>query len=218
MFSLSECIPWITVGLAEPVAIVTINFIAIIVFVRNRNLRKRGAYLIINLAVVDMLAGVSAGINLFYFAGNYYCNLWKWYSSEDWEHYIVFTLEFGFPVASLINITAIALERLHATFLPLRYRVLKKWKYTIIIAAVWITAGLLLLASVVLIEFTQRIYYFYLRNSFSLICLLIICISYARIVVKVLGGAQPQHHAAATRERKLTMTWLIATVVSLLFY
>lgn len=85
MFSLSECIPWITVGLAEPVAIVTINFIAIIVFVRNRNLRKRGAYLIINLAVVDMLAGVSAGINLFYFAGNYYCNLWKWYSSEDWN-------------------------------------------------------------------------------------------------------------------------------------
>ena len=85
MFSLSECIPWITVGLAEPVAIVTINFIAIIVFVRNRNLRKRGAYLIINLAVVDMLAGVSAWINLFYFAGNYYCNLWKWYSSEDWN-------------------------------------------------------------------------------------------------------------------------------------
>ena len=165
-----------------------------------------------------MLAGVSAGINLFYFAGNYYCNLWKWYSSEDWEHYIAFTLEFVFPVASLVNITAIALERLHATFLPLRYRVLKNWKYTIIIAAVWITAGLLLLASVVLIEFTQRIYYFYLRNSFYLICLLIICISYACIVVKVLGGAQPQHHAAATRERKLTMTLLIATVVSLLFY
>lgn len=118
MFSLSECIPWITVGLAESVAIVTINLIAIIVFVKNRNLRKRGTYLMINLAIVDMLAGVSAGINLFYFAGNYYCNLWKWYSYKDWEYYIVFTPEFLFPVASLINITAIALERFHATFWP----------------------------------------------------------------------------------------------------
>ena len=35
-----------------------------------------------------------------------------------------------------------------------------------------------------------------------------------RIVIK----AQPQHHGAASRERKLTMTLLIATVVSLLFY
>ena len=218
MFSLSECIPWISVGLAEAVAIVTINLMAIIVFVKNRNLRKRGTYLMINLAIVDMLAGVSAGINLFYFAGNYYCNLWKWYSVGDWQHYKVFTLEFLFPVASLINITAIALERFHATFWPHRYRVLKMWKYTIVIAVAWITAGLLFIASVVLIQYTQRSYYFYLRNSFYLICLLIICISYARIVVKVLAAAQPQHRGAASRERKLTITLLIATVVSLLFY
>lgn len=190
MFSLSECIPWITVGLAESVAIVTINLIAIIVFVKNRNLRKRGTYLMINLAIVDMLAGVSAGINLFYFAGNYYCNLWKWYSYKDWEYYIVFTPEFLFPVASLINITAIALERFHATFWPHRYRVIKKWKYTIIIAVVWITAGLVFITCAVLIEFTRPSYYIHFSISFYLICLLIICVSYARIVIKVLRGAQ----------------------------
>ena len=31
-------------------------------------------------------------------------------------------------------------------------------------------------------------------------------------------GAQPQHHGAASRERKLTMTLLFVTVVSLLLY
>ena len=36
------------------------------------------------------------------------------------------------------------------------------------------------------------------------------------IVIKVRCGAQPQHHGAASRERKLTMTLLIVTVVSLL--
>ena len=219
MFSLAECIPWITVGLAESVAIVTINLTAIIVFLKNRNLRKRSTYLMINLAVVDILAGGSAATNLFYFAGHYYCNLWNWYSSEDWVYlYIVFAFENFFPVASLINITAIALERFYATFSPHRYRVLRKGTYTIVIAAVWITAGLFHLASVVLIKFALRNYYLHLRNSFILFCLLIICTSYARIVVKVCGGAQPQHHGVVSRERKLTITLLIVTVISLLFY
>ena len=38
------------------------------------------------------------------------------------------------------------------------------------------------------------------------------------IVIKVRCGAHPQHHGAAIRERKLTMTLLIVTVVSLLLY
>ena len=38
------------------------------------------------------------------------------------------------------------------------------------------------------------------------------------IVIKVRCGAQPQHHGAVNRERKLTMTLLIVTVASLLLY
>ena len=38
------------------------------------------------------------------------------------------------------------------------------------------------------------------------------------IVIKVRCGAQPHRHGAASRERKLTMTLLIVTVVSLLLY
>ena len=74
MSSLSECIPWMTVGLAESVAIVTLNLCTIIVFIRNRNLRKRSTYLVINLAVIDMVVGGVAVIKLFYAPGAY-CNL-----------------------------------------------------------------------------------------------------------------------------------------------
>ena len=66
MLSLSDCIPWMTVGLAEFVAIVTLNLFTIIVFTRNRNLRKRSTYLVINLAVIDMFVGLAAVYNLFY--------------------------------------------------------------------------------------------------------------------------------------------------------
>ena len=55
-------------------------------------------------------------------------------------------------------------------------------------------------------------------TSFNSICLLVIGISYVSIIMKVRCGSQPQHHGAASRERKLTMTLLIVTVVSLLLY
>ena len=65
MLSLSECIPWMTVGLAESVAIVTLNLCTIIVFISNRNLRKRSTYLVINLAVIDMFVGGVVVYDLF---------------------------------------------------------------------------------------------------------------------------------------------------------
>ncbi|KAL9979663.1 hypothetical protein ACROYT_G017363 [Oculina patagonica] len=76
MFSFPECITWLAVGLAMSVAIVTLNIITIIVFVKNRNLRKRSTYLVINLAVVDVLAGGFATYELFYVAG-VVCDVWR---------------------------------------------------------------------------------------------------------------------------------------------
>ena len=59
--SSSECIIWLTVFTAEFVAIVTVNLLAIILFIKNRNLRTRSMYLVISLTVADMLVGVLSG-------------------------------------------------------------------------------------------------------------------------------------------------------------
>ena len=124
-----------------------------------------------------------------------------------------------FPIASLTNITIIALERVHATFFPFRHRVLKKWVYGFLITVVWGTSGLVSSVSSTLLFLFEEIQYdIYSRFTFMSVCLLIICVSYTSIVIKVRCGAQPQHHGAASRERKLTMTLLIVTVVSLLLY
>ena len=69
-----------------------------------------------------------------------------------------------------------------------------------------------------LLQFDKLYYGLYLHATFLLICFLSICVSYSSIVVKVRCGAQPQHHGATSRERKLTITLLIVTVVSLLLY
>ena len=218
MLSLSECIPWMTVALVESVAIVTLNLCTIIVFIRNRNLRKRSTYLVINLAVIDMLVGGIAVYYLFYWTG-IHCNLWKLHSVEVGTGIFILVLIVFFPYGSLTSITIIALERLHATIRPLKHRVLKKWVYRLIIAAVWVTSGLVSIAYMLLFHFEETRYYgYYLYSTYFLICLVIICVSSTTIVIKVRCGAQPQHHGAASRERKLTMTLLIVTVVSLLLY
>ena len=46
LFSSSECIAWLTVVMTESVAIVTLNILTIIVFIKNRSLRKRSVYLV----------------------------------------------------------------------------------------------------------------------------------------------------------------------------
>ena len=122
--SSSACIIWMTVALAESVAIVTLNLCTIIVFIRNRNLRKRSMYLVINLAVIDMLAGGVAVYALFYWFG-VNCNVWRGHLNVHLQGYIVENILGVFPGMSLFSISIIALERAYATFRPLKYRVLK---------------------------------------------------------------------------------------------
>ena len=215
MFSLSECIAWMTIDLTVSVAIVAFNLCRIIVFTKSRNLRKRSMYLMINLAFVDMLVGGFSVYALFYWNGAN-CNVWKRHSIEVWANHTLFTLLFIFSNASLTNITIIALERLHATFFPFRHRLPRKWVYGLLIAAVWVTAALVSVSYVLLKRY--EIIFLYLRITFCSTSLLIICVSYTSIVIKVRCGAQSQHHRAASRERKLTITLLIVTVVSLLLY
>ena len=211
-----ECITWMTVGLAESVAIVTLNLCTIIVFMTNRNLRKRSMYLVINLAVTDFLVGGAGAYVLFYWFG-VICEVWKGHLNVHLVDYIVTRLLFVFPGISLLNIAIIALERAYATFRPLRHRVLKKRVYGLLIIFLWVCV--VSVASVSNRYFStpeNEVFDLYLKIASCLFLLLIICVSYTSIVIKVRCAVQPQHHGAASRERKLTMTLLIVTAVSLL--
>ena len=98
MLSLSECIAWMNVGLAESVAIVTLNLCTIIVFIRNRNLRKRSTYLVINLAVIDMFVGGFVAYTMFYSPG-VLCHVFILRSTENWAFVILQAFSVFFPLA-----------------------------------------------------------------------------------------------------------------------
>ena len=219
MFSSSECIIWFAAFLAVAVAIVTVNLLSIILFIKNSNLRTHGMYLVINLTVVDILVGGISTINLLSINTYIGCKT-AVIVRLPWEgNKITFFIFYWFPLTSLTNITVMSLERIHATFRPFRHRVIKKWVYGVTISVVWVLAGMISTAITMLLLFDKEwSHYQYLWPSYSLLCLFVICACYASIIVKICCGARPQHHGAARRQRKLTVTLLIMTFVSLLLW
>ena len=215
MFPRPECLTWLTIYFTVSFATAAFNAITIVVFIKHRNLRNRSAYLIINLAVADMLVGGFSTIDLSYHYESI-CNIWT--SDSGRSFYLRIAIAYLFLVCSLANVTAISLERVHATFWPFKHRVLKKRVYNVIIVVTWIIAGSMSLAYITLIEFNAPSAFFYLWNSFNAICLSVICISYASIFVKVRYSSQGLHLSASTRERKLTVILFIVTFLSLVLW
>ena len=170
---------------------------------RNRNLRKRSTCLVINLTVVDMLVGVLFGVPQFPFLP---CNIFVDYVENILTHVgLIFLL-----LASVTNIAVISLERMHATFRPIRHRVIKKWVYRVTIAGVWVLAFIVNLARFV-VTWTALV----LWPVYYCMCLFVICVCYTCISIKFFCGAHPQRHGGANRQRKLTVTFLIMAIVSL---
>ena len=202
-----ECITWMVVGLTESVTIIALNSLTVIAFCRDRNLRKRSTYLVISLAVADMLSGGSSALNFFDDVGETW-NLWR-HNRAYWYIPQVFIL--WFPVCSLTNMTVISLERLNATFWPFRHRTIKKSVYWVLIIAIWLTTLLFCALTMKYHHAYKEDYYHYAWGSFISICLLVICVSYVFIFVKLRFGNQPRHHGATNRERKLTVTLFTVT-------
>ena len=118
----------------------------------------------------------------------------------------------------MTNTAMISLERFHATFRPFRHRLIKRWVYVVAITAVWVFPVIVLV--ILGVELLYLIgYHHYILESYCLLCLIVTFVSYTSILFKFRFGAHPQRHcAAALRQRKLTVTLFITTLVSLLLW
>ena len=218
-FSASECIAWLTVIGMEAIVIVTLNALTIIVYLKERSLQKRSMYLVINLAVADLFVAGSAIIE-FWFLGRE-CNIWTDNRLGYTSYLSIYFMLLFFFTPSLISLGAISLERTHATFRPFKHRFIKKKIFGAAVAVVWITAGLFSTCLVLIIVLqplnSEPLRIFHISYySFCLFCHLIIVVSYSSVAIKIVRGNQPHHHGATSRERKLTKTLCLVTVVSLL--
>ena len=219
IFSSSECVTWLSLGMIESAVIIAGNLISIILFMKNNCLRKRGLFLVINLTVADMLAGGSFIADLILALDASYCKFSELTVGSYWRSVPLYFAIVFFPLTSLTNIAMISLQQTHATFRPFQHRVIKKWVYGVASVVVWVLAATVSATVVSLaLSTNSRSHYFYLWQSYNCLCLFVICVSYTSTVVKFCCGARPPHHGAARRQRKLTVTLLLMTVVSLLMW
>ena len=220
LYSTSECIPWLVVLIIECLAIVILNTITVVVFVKEkRQLQRRSTYLIIHLAMVDLLVGVVSGPLQIEIGMSQFCPLWNHRQKTISSQHLSFAFVYLFSSTSLTNLTAISLERLHATFCPFRHRFVRKWVYRVIIIVIWLIAIVREVAQIFLKGIAdQAVINTYLCILFYAVSLFVICVSYILITFKVRCSRHPQFHSRSKRERKLTGTALIVSLVSLLCF
>ena len=200
---------WPKVFISEFIVIAIINAFTVVAFARNRNLRKRTTYLIINLTVADLLVGAVSGpveaIGRHLDHGNGF----------SWQQFIILTASLMFPLASQANLSLISLERLHATLFPFRHCLIEKWLYFKVIIGSWMIT-LLLAFMISVLEMFELALNWYLFLCYTFLTLLIITVSSVIITINVKSNPPPQHFSAVASERKLSVTLSIVTVVSIL--
>ena len=216
----SQCIPWLVVLIIECLAIVVLNIITVVVFVKKkRQLQRQSTYLIIHLAIVDLLVGAVSGPLQIKHRMALNCPLWKFRRDTIWSNLLSFAFAHLFSFASLTNLIAISLERLHATFCPFRHRFVRKWVHRAIIIVIWLIPIVREVAQIFLWEIADLLVInTYLYLPFYTVSLFVICVSYILITIKVRCSRHPQIHSRSKRERKLTGTALIVSLVSLLCF
>ena len=194
---------WNNIFLSKIVLVFIINTFTLIAVAGNHHLRKRAFFLVINLTFADLLGGVVSRPLLMY---------------EDMplsHSIIVHLVESFFLAASLVSLSLISLDRLHATLYPFRHCLIEKQVYFKVIACSWVIA--LLMASVtVVIELTLddtsvRCVTF----SYTFITLIIITVSYISIRMKVKRTSH-SHSGVISSEKKLSLTLFVMTAAYML--
>ena len=225
MLSSAECSTWYAVFLTINVAVVAVNLLSILLFVKNSNLRTRAMYLVINLTVADMFAGGSTTFSVVFHFLLYDCefeNVFLTWQELPPMLVVLLTAELWLVLTSVAGIAVISLDRMHATFRPFRHRNIKKWAYGVTIAGVWILTAMIVIPFPLISLYGnlqqqwQLLFPLYLWRSYCFLCLIVICVSYTSIALKFWCGSHPPSHGAANRQRKLTVSLFIMTTVSLL--
>ena len=99
---------WFAAFLIECIVIFLLNAFTLATYIRNRHLRKRSTYMIINLTVVDLLVATVAGPSMIFEEDNLE-TVEGLEQDLSWQSFMFFTSQELFLVASLANISLISL-------------------------------------------------------------------------------------------------------------
>ena len=199
---------WLAVFFTELAVISIINGFTILTVGRNRHLRKRTTYLIINLTIADLFVGtVSGPMHI------YHIMTFKRGSGFGWRKFIVMFLDNVFTACSLLNLALLSLERLHATLFPFRHCLMLDWVYFKAVVCIWFLAVIPASAGAAFFLVAPQGSK-YVWASLVIAVLFTVIVSYVIIALNVKRNVPPYSSGAVSSDRKLTVTLLVVIILS----
>ena len=223
MYDTTIIVSLLFTAILEAVIIIIGNMFTIFVFWKHRNRLKRTSFLLINLAVADLLVGLTEPLAL----GSFDIQvLLEETSFNDGARNINISTPFQvtFAFASVFFLTLISLDRVYALIWPLRHRVSSAKRYIYSATFAWIAAlsagTTTMLAVHYILDFVQWIVTF---SCVMVLCLVTICASYLAIRTKlscrapIIDGTHNRQNEQQ-QNAKLSRTLFIVITTSLLFW
>ena len=196
------------------VLIVVGNVLTIFLFAVNKRLRKKSLFLVINMAIADLLLGaVSLPIYAYLVGGM--SQLWP----TDWdtsrENFYRF-VDDVLMQAALITEVMISIERCYAIYWPFKHRTLSQRSYCMLTLTAWILALLVSLVLFVLFltAYSNGFLYFWLPYTITQTfiicgCNIAICRKFQQRNI-----TSQQQNREASRNKRLTKTLFIICLIN----
>ena len=215
--SKAESIVWCSVFVLASALIVIGNIPTIVLFVGNKRLRKKSLFLVINMAVADLMLGAVSLPFYIYRIGEVGYHLWT--ASMDIYLASISVIADNVPtVASLVSATSISCERFYALYRPFKHRSLTKRTYLILILMLWTISTLD--TALFFLSFHLRFleHYNYYWLTLASISIAIMCGCNIAIWRKFRRGTVPgtQHQNRDLQNKRLTTTLLFVSILALL--
>ena len=209
----------------ESVIIIAGNIFTVSVFWKHRNRLKRTSFLLINLAVADLLVGFTEAISIGAFSIPRHLEDEDFHSAPSVNISTAFQITFAF--SSIEFLALISVERAYALIWPLRHRVAGTKGYICSATLAWIaaifTGTLTLLTAFDILDFAYWKVAIGSAKVAKVLCLVAICVSYLEIRkrlycrVPAIDGAH-NRQSEPQQNTKLSRTLFIMITASLLFW
>ena len=160
------------------ILVVVGNLLTIIIFAKNKNIRKNHLLLVVNMAFADLFLGAFS-LPVYIYDVGYEFRLWTMFvgnlgiNKPILIYYMI--VDTAFSQASLISAVFITCERFYAIRWPFKHRTLSTQAYRIAIFSVWVLA--LLISATVTgsnLSFSYK-YTTFFGGPYTLILILITC-------------------------------------------
>ena len=199
----------------EGVSILLGNIFTIFVFWKHRAELKRTSYLLVNLAVADLLVAIS----IFIVLGCEVQNLAEGHNNsiKRWQFTFFMIWDTLCETASLLNLQVISLERLYAVRWPFRHRTLSTRTYIYSLVFVWVTGVLIPSFHCISFAFVEHSRVIYIiAILIVLVVLILICVGYFLIFLQTTQNIPDGFHQRRIQQnKKLCKTLCIVTFFSL---